>query len=99
MYTYIDNWYAQAFIRNGVIFFLTFVFLWTMVSRKSVQIDQSGVLTFILFVLALQCIIQDSILCIYYNTFVFLIGFYSMNSIKDIIGFHKDKVVCGGIVK
>lgn len=83
-YSYIDNWYAQILLRNGLLFLAIIMILLLIVSRKAVNIDKTGVLNVILFLLAFQCVIQDSIMCIYFNTFVFLIGFYIMNSISDI---------------
>lgn len=83
-YSYIDNWYAQILIRDGLLFFVALIFVITIVSIKIYHVQDDGYLTIILFVLSLQCLVQDSIMSIYFNSFIFVIGFYLMNELSEL---------------
>ena len=73
-YFYVDNEYILWLTSNGVIFFLLMVSLLTAVCLKCRKYDKQGYLLMIFVLLAFQCTIQDSFLCIYYNTFLLAIG-------------------------
>lgn len=73
-YSYIDNLYIQLLLRNGIIFFLLFMAILIFSIHKAVIIDKDGYLSFILSMLAVEAIIQDSFLSLNFNTFLFIIA-------------------------
>lgn len=83
-YSYIDNWYDQILIRDGWLFCVVVICVITVVSVKVYFSDKDGYLTIILFMLSVQSLIQDSIMSVYFNSFIFVIGFYLMNEFNKI---------------
>ena len=73
-YFYVDNEYIRWLLSYGIILFLIFIGLFTIVSIKSRKYDKRGYLLIILVLLAIECSIQDSFLNIEYNTFLLAIG-------------------------
>lgn len=73
-YFYVDNEYIRWLLSYGIILFVIFIGLFTIVSIKSRKYDKRGYLLIILVLLALDCSIQDSFLNIEYNTFLLAIG-------------------------
>lgn len=73
-YFYIDNEYIRWLLSYGIILFVLLIAIITVVCIKSRKYDKKGYLLIIFVLLAVQCTIQDSFLCFYYNTFLLAIG-------------------------
>lgn len=73
-YFYIDNIYVMALMGYGLVFFLLFVAFFTVLSFRSRKYDKQGYLLIVLALLALVSTVQDSLLLIYYNSFLLCIG-------------------------
>lgn len=73
-YFYVDNEYIRWLLSYGIILFVIFIGLFTVVSIKSRKYDRRGYLLIILVLLAIECTIQDSFLNIEYNAFLLAIG-------------------------
>lgn len=73
-YFYIDNLYILWLLGSGLVFFVMVILLFTIVSLKSRYYDPQGYLLIVFVVLAVLCMIQDSFLFIYSNTFLLCIG-------------------------
>lgn len=73
-YFYVDNEYIRWFTSYGFVFFILMLALLTVFCLKSRKYDKRGYLLIIFVILAVQCLVQDSFLYLYFNTFLLAIG-------------------------
>lgn len=73
-YFYVDNVYIQWFTSYGFIFFIVMLALLTVFCLKSRSYDKKGYLLVIFVLLGIQCLIQDSFMYPYFNTFLLAFG-------------------------
>ncbi len=84
-YFYIDNVYIQWYTKNGIVFFIVMLLVMTAISFRSITYDRQGYLSVMLALMAVFCLIQDSILYIHFNTFLLCTGNMLLNHENDIL--------------
>lgn len=73
-YFYLDNLYIMCLVGYGAVLFVLLTGLFTVVSFKSRRADKQGYLLIAFVLLAIISMVQDSLLLLYYNTFLLSIG-------------------------